>query len=249
MTSTPSSAPDVANVGQAIKSNTIRSLLISVVINGAFPFVIYWALTTYDPSISPFVALVASGVPSLIHSIAGLLHRKRVDFLAGIALTAIIISLIITALGGDPKLYLIRESFFTVAFGLVLLVSLARPRPFMFYMARHFAAGNDPANVAHFDLLWQQDERIRRSMRLLTAIWGAGFLLEAAIHITLVLLLSTEQFLAVSPFVSYGILALLVLWTFRYSRGSRKRSAEPVQRMVAEEQGASATSVPTESIE
>lgn len=240
MTNTPSSAADAATIRQAIKSNTIRSLLISVVINGAFPFVIYWVLTTYDPSISPFVALVASGVPSLIHSVVGLLLRKRVDFLAGIALAAIIISLIITALGGDPKIYLIRESFFTVAFGLVLLISLALPRPFMFYMARHFAAGNDPANVARFDLLWQQDERVRRGMRLLTAVWGAGFLLEAAIRIALVLTLSTEQFLAVSPFVIYGILAILVIWTLSRGRG---------KSMVAKEQVASATSVPTESTE
>lgn len=226
MTSTPSSVVDVAKMGKAIKSNTIKSLLISVVINGAFPLVIYWALTTYDPAISPFVALVASGIPSLLHSIVGLVSRKRVDFLAGIALIAIVISLVITALGGDPRIYLIRESFFTVAFGLVLLASLALPKPFMFYMARHFAAGNDPTNVAHFDLLWQQDERVRRRMRLLTLVWGVGFLLEAAVRITLVLTLSTGQFLAVSPFVIYGMLAILVFWTFRYGRGNRKRSTE-----------------------
>ncbi len=224
MTSTPSSAADVAKVGKAIKSNTIKSLLISVVINGAFPLVIYWALTTYDPAISPFVALVASGIPSLLHSIVGLVSRKRVDFLAGIALIAIVISLVIAALGGDPRIYLIRESFFTVAFGLVLLISLALPRPFMFYMARHFAAGNDRTNVAHFDLLWQQDERIRRRMRLLTLVWGAGFLLEAAIRITLVLTLSTEQFLAVSPFVIYGIFVILFFLTFRYGTGRRTSS-------------------------
>ncbi|HEU5383307.1 MAG TPA: VC0807 family protein [Ktedonobacteraceae bacterium] len=235
MTNPPSSV-EVANMGRAIKSNVIRSLLISVVINGAFPLVIYWALTTYDPAISPFVALVASGIPSLIHSMMGLVRRRRIDFLAGIALIAIVISLIITALGGDPKIYLIRESFFTVAFGLVLLVSLALPRPFMFYMARHFAAGNNSANVAHFDLLWQQDERLRRRMRLLTAVWGAGFLLEAAIRITLVLTLSTEQFLAVSPFVIYGILAVLVIWTLSRGRGSRKGNAEPARSMDTEEQ-------------
>lgn len=235
MKRTPSSATDAVHMGQAIKANAIRSLLISVVINGVFPFVIYWALTTSVPSIAPFVALVASGLPSLFHSIVVFVLRRRVDFLAGMALTAIVISLLITVLGGAPRIYLIRESFFTVAFGLVLLGSLALPKPFMFYMAHHFAAGNDPATGAHFDLLWQQEEGVRRGMRLLTAVWGTGFLLEAAIRITLVLTLSTEQFLAVSPFVIYGILAILVIWTFRRGRGSHKRSAEPAQRMTAEE--------------
>ena len=111
MTSNVPSSTDAVNTGRAARANAIRSLFISAVINGALPFLIYWALTNFT-SVSPFVALVASSIPSLIHSIAGLLRQKRIDFLAGIVLAGIVVSLLITALGGDPKIYLIRESFF-----------------------------------------------------------------------------------------------------------------------------------------
>jgi hypothetical protein len=241
MTSTAPSSADAANVGRAAKANAIRSLLLSVVINGALPFLIYWAMTNYT-SVSSFIALVASGIPSLIHSLTGLLRQKRIDFLAGIVLAGIVISLVITLLGGDPKIYLIRESFFTITFGLILLISLALPRPIMFYIARHFASGNDPVNIAHFDQLWQE-ERVRRLMRVLTAVWGVGFLLEAVIRIALVLTLSVQQFLVVSPFMIYGIIAILVIWTFRYGRGGRA----PTQRVAEEEPAASTTAIPTEN--
>jgi intracellular septation protein A len=219
------------------------------VINGAFPLLIYWTLTNYYPSISQFVALVISGIPSLIHSIVGLIYRKRIDFLAGIALATIAISLIVTVLSGDPKILQIRESFLTVPFGLVLLVSLFLPRPFMFYMARHFASGNDPASEARFNLLWQQNERLRRLLHVQTAVWGAGFLLEAAIRITLVLTLSVQQFQMISPFVIYGIIAILVIWTLRSGRAASPSSTERMRRMTAEEQVVSTTFTPTESAE
>lgn len=181
-----------------------------------------------------FLALVASGVPPLIDSLVGIARRKRIDFLAGIVLAGIAISLIITVLGGSPKVYLIRESFFTVAFGLALLISLLFPRPLMFYFSRYFATGNHPENMPWFDSLWQF-AGFRTSMRVMTIVWGIGFLLEAAIRIYLVINLSTEQFLIVSPFVIYGILGALIAWTFYYSRKGRRQSEEIRQRMAVQQ--------------
>src|SRR5450432_514814 len=123
MTSTPPSSANPANIAQATRAVAMRGMIISVVINGAIPFLIYWVLT-HSTSISSFLALVASGIPSLIESLVGIIRRKRIDFLAGIVLTGIGVALIITTLGGNPKIYQIRESFFTVTFGLALLVSL-----------------------------------------------------------------------------------------------------------------------------
>jgi hypothetical protein len=68
-------------------------------------------------------------------------------------------------------------------------------------------------------------------MRVMTAVWGVGFLLEAAIRIFLVLTLTTEQFLIISPFVLYGIIAVLAVWTFFYSRQGRKKSEAIRQNM------------------
>ncbi len=225
----------VTNPAQrASRAATMWSLFSSILINAILPIVIYWALKTYTSS-SDFVALVVSGIPSLIDSIVGVIRRKRIDLLAGIVLVSIVASLATIALGGSPKIYLIRESFFTAAFGLVYLVSLFFSRPLAFYFARHFAAGNNPENINWFNSLWQY-QQFRHTMRVSTIVWGIGFLFEAALRTYLVMVLSVGQFLIVSPFVLYGIIGAIVLWTLLYSRQGRKRGEELRQRMQAEQQ-------------
>src|SRR5579863_6496880 len=91
------------------RTATIVGLASSVLINAVFPVIIYWAITHYTAA-SDYVALIVTGVPSLIDSIVGVIRRKRVDLLAGIILAGIVVSLIIIALGGSPKIYLVRES-------------------------------------------------------------------------------------------------------------------------------------------
>ncbi|GHO49123.1 VC0807 family protein [Ktedonospora formicarum] len=218
---------------KASRTATIWSLVSSILINGVLPFIIYILLTNYTNT-SELLALVASGVPPLLESIVGILRRKRIDVLAGISLAGITASLIIALLGGSPKIYLIRESFFTAIFGLVFLVTLLFSRPLMFYFSRHFATGNHPKNIPWFDSLWQY-RGFRISMRVMTTVWGIGFLLEAAIRIYLVFALSTEQFLIVSPFIIYGIIGILATWTFFYSRAGRKKSEAIRQSMLVQQ--------------
>lgn len=218
---------------RASRLATILSLGSSVVINIALPFLIYWVLTTYT-STSDVLALVVSGVPSLLESAVGVTRRKRIDLLSGLVLASIVFSILTIALGGSPKIYLIRESFFTAGFGLVFLASLFFSRPLSFYFARHFATGNHPQNILWFDSLWRYQE-FRHTMRVTTVVWGIGLLFEAVLRTFLVMVLSTEQFLLVSPFVLYGILGLLFVWMFLYSRKGRKKGEEMRQRMLAEQ--------------
>src|ERR1051326_5252342 len=101
----------------------VRGVAPSLLVNAVLPFIIYTLLKNYT-HVSEFVALVATGVPSMIDSIVGIIRNKRIDFIAGVVLCGIAISLGLTALGGTPKLLLVRESFFTFAFGLACLISL-----------------------------------------------------------------------------------------------------------------------------
>lgn len=218
---------------KASRIATILSLALSIVINFVLPILLYQVLKSYTRA-SDLLALVISGVPPTIDSIVGVIRRKRIDLLAGLVLASIIISLILIALGGSPKLYLVRESFFTAAFGLVYLVSLFFPRPLAFYFARYFATGNHPENIPWFDSLWQY-QQFRHTMRVVTVVWGIGFLFEAVLRTFLVINLSTVQFLIVSPFVIYGILGILFVWMFLYSRQGRKKGQEIRQRMQAEQ--------------
>ncbi len=218
---------------RASRTATMLSLAGSIVINIVLPILLYLILKRYTDA-SDFLALVISGIPSMADSIIGVIRRKRIDLLAGFVLASIVISLILIALGSNPKVYLIRESFFTAAFGLAYLVSLLFKRPLAYYIARYFATGNHPENIPWFDSLWQYPQ-FRHMMQVITVVWGIGFLFEAALRTFLVIMLTTVQFLIVSPFVLYGTIAILFIWMLLYSRQGRKKGEALRQRMQAEQ--------------
>lgn len=224
---------NAARPQKASRSATILSLAGGIVINIVLPIVLYLVLKKYTGA-SDFFALVLSGLPPMVDGIVGIIRRKRIDLLSGFVVASILISLILIALGSSPKVYLIRESFFTAIFGLAYLVSLLFPRPLAFYFAQYFATGNHPENIPWFDSLWSYKE-FRHTMHVITVVWGIGFLFEAVFRTFLVIVLSTEQFVIISPFVLYGIIAILFIWMFFYSKQGRKKGDALRQRMQAEQ--------------
>src|ERR1700732_578816 len=91
----------------------ILGLLPSILINGAIPLAIYLILKHYN--YSDLVALSASVLFPVIGSLISIVRQHTLDLIATLALLGIAVSIIAVFLGGDPKLLLIRESFFTGA--------------------------------------------------------------------------------------------------------------------------------------
>ncbi len=201
-------------------NSMVRGLIVSVFINGFLPFFIYGLLSD---SIGTVPALLISGVPPLLDSIYTLIKRGHLDALGAIILSGIVLSILVAFIGGNERILLARESLITGLIGVGFLATLfVLPRPVQFYIARHFATGNDPVKVAEFDGYWKY-EGFRFSMRFMTTVWGIGLIVEAVIRISLALTIPIQTFLAVSPFIAYGIWGGLMVWTMWYSaRGQRK---------------------------
>ena len=132
----------------------VRALLPRIVVNGVLVFVIY-LLVKHFTSASDVVALVISAIPAMISASVGLLRQRQVDVLAAFALITIALAIPLTFMTGDPKLFQIRESMFTVLFGLICLVSLLFPKPIWFYIIRYFVTGNMPDQIAIYNTAWQ----------------------------------------------------------------------------------------------
>jgi len=57
--------------------------------------------------------------------------------------------------------------------------------------------------------------------RIITAVWGIGLMLEAAVRVVLAAVLPTGRFLAVSPVVGavfFGSMFAFTIWLTRWSR-------------------------------
>jgi hypothetical protein len=213
--------------GDAPKNHKITStkwgIAYSILINGALPLILFSLLKRFT-NVSDFWALVVCGIPPMIDAIVGVIRKGSVNIIAGLALLSIAVSIILIFLGGSPRLLLIRESFITGAIGLAYLVSLLFPKPLNFYFARHFMTGDVPEKIEWFNALWQYPA-FRHTMRLTSVVWGVTFLLEVAVRGILVFTLTIQQFLIFSPFVFYGFLGGVALWTFISTRKGRERAA------------------------
>jgi hypothetical protein len=104
----------------------------------------------------------------------------------------------------------------------------------MFSVVREFAGPQTPQGL-EMTALWDRHDGYRRVFRVITAVWGAGFLLEAAARVVIVYNTSAGTALAISkvmPFVAAGVLSA---WTFGYGsyqkrRGERLMAAAAAQR-------------------
>jgi hypothetical protein len=125
-------------------------------------------------------------------------------------------------LHGNAFVLKVRDSAFTVTFGVACLISLLAKRPMMFHIGKAMSAGDDPRRQAAYDELWDIDQA-KRVFRIITVVWAIGLIVEASLRIVLAALLSTGVFLAVSPVIAFVSFGGLGVFTGVYSARSRKR--------------------------
>ena len=199
----------------------IRGLLISIILNAAFPLGLYLLTKRYISS-SEVVAISVASIFPILYSIYDFVRHRSFDLIAIFALLSIVVSLVGLLLGGNTKILLIRESFFTVMLGMACFVSLLLKRPLMFYVGRQFMAGKDPVRVAEFNAQWQIPYP-RFVHRLITSVWGIAYVGEFMIRVILVYTLPTALVLAISPLLLNGITIATIAWTFAYIRYATRR--------------------------
>ena len=199
----------------------ITSLLWDIALNATIPAALYFFAKRFI-SPSELTALLSATSFPVLKSAYGLARHRELDPVALLILLGLAASVIAVLLGGDPHLLLIRESFFTGAFGLACLISLILPRPIMFYFGRYFMAGRDTQKRDTFNARWQ-DPAVRRAHRLVTATWGLVFVGEFVLRIAFVYNFPAPVVLAISPF-STGLATVgTIVWTFWYAYRVRNR--------------------------
>lgn len=101
----------------------------------------------------------------------------------------------------------------------------------MYRLALEFS-GPDTRRGIELTDLWQY-EGFRHVFRVITAVWGTAFLLEAATRVIVVQNTTAGTGLATSTVLPFGVAGALCAWTVGYGQ-YRKRQGE---RMAAEASG------------
>jgi hypothetical protein len=193
--------------------------VIEGLVNFVLPYLVY---IETKHALGDVKALIASSAPPLLWSIAEFARKRRMDALSLLVLGGIALSLLAFLGGGSVRFLQLRENLVTVFIGLVFLGSAAIGHPLIYQLARATMLRKSQSELASFDAI-RDNKYFRRTMNVMTLVWGFGLLGAAAISCALLFVMSIGAYLLVSPAVNYGAMGALGLWTFQYGRTQRRK--------------------------
>lgn len=198
------------------RAQAFRSFGLSILINGVCPAILYSYLAPYFAKESPTPLLYASLFP-LFGLFLGIIRKRMIDFIAVIALFEITINIAAIFVTPSIRWALVARSLNGYLTGTAFLASALIGKPIIYYIARQFATGGDPARTKGFDAVNALDGG--RAFRFATIIWAIGIYLQSTLTAVLALIVSTSVYLVVAPTISTTVNIVLIIWSIRYTQG------------------------------
>ncbi len=192
---------------------------IRLMIGVALPLVAYLIIRKLTGS-SVGALAITDAVPSSWLLVVGI-ARRRVDPIAVISATTVMIALAAYALtGGDPLAIELRRGAVTGTIGIIGLASIALGRPLLLLVAENGAKLNPdrPELAARL-----ADPGRRRGLTILTAIIAATFAIDGASQIVLALTVPTRNFVPDSTGARIAVLGTGTVLTIQYLRLQKQR--------------------------
>jgi intracellular septation protein A len=213
------------------KGGRLLSAAMIVIFDIAAPLVAYNLLRS--AGLTAVTALLLSGVFPALGVTINALRNRRVDVVGAVVLAGIVVGTVLGLVTHSARLVLVEGSVPTAVFGVACLGSLWARHPLLFSVVREFM-GPDTAKGQEMTRLWHEEAVFRRDFRVITAVWGVGFLIEAVLRVVIVYNTSTGTALAsskITPFLFGGILSA---WTLAYGTYRKKQA---VRVAIAARQG------------
>jgi hypothetical protein len=194
-------------------------ILIEALVNFILPYVIY---SYAEAPLGAVRALLASSAPPILWSLIEFARHRRVDALSVLVVTGIVLSLLAMLGGGGVRALQLREKLVTGVIGLVFLGSALIGKPLIYQLARASMRRKSEDEAQAFEAL-QVHAGFRRTMMVMTWVWGLGLIADVAVGVALIFALSIRDYLIVGPILGYVTMGGLGLWTFLYGRRARHR--------------------------
>lgn len=156
-----------------------RELVGALALDVVAPLVVFYGLRA--AGVGPWLALVLGLVPPAARAVWTVVTRRRIDALAVFTLSVLLISVALSFVAGSPRTLLARDGWMTGLAGIWILATLLRT-PLYFQAIRSFA----PAAVRErAETAWRASPAFRRVLRVATAIWGVGLVVDAVVRVVL----------------------------------------------------------------
>lgn len=208
----------IARTTAYLQKNGAR-LFIEVLVNFILPFLIY---NYAEGPLGDVKALLASSLPPIAWSLVEFARHRRLDALSLLVIAGIALSLLAMIGGGGVKFLQLREKLVTGVIGLAFVGSALIGKPLVYELALATKRRKSADEADEFQAL-QAYAGFRRTMLVMTWVWGLGLLADVAIAVVLVFTLTIREYLIVNPILGYGTMGALTLWSFLYGQSSKRR--------------------------
>lgn len=202
------------------------TLLATMVVDFALPLVVFYALRV--AGVDQWWSLLISGIVPAVVVTVRFLRTRTVDFLALFVLSAVALSLGVSAMTGDARTMLIRDAWGGLAGGLIgvwLIVSVWVGRPALMALFRAFVLAKvGPDGLRAWESRWDTDRSFRSGLQLLTLVWGCATLLNVAVTLVAAYLLPLDLAPAVLHASWPAILAPTLLFHLYYTKKRNLRA-------------------------
>lgn len=194
------------------------SLLVELVVNFAAP----WAVYHYSaPKLGEVGALMASSAPPIAWSLITFIRSRRIDAISAMVIAGIVLSLLAYIGANDAKLLQLREKLVGGLIGLAFIGSAVVGKPLIYWLARAGVERQGGRALADFESR-KDIPLFRRTMTIMTLVWGFGLLADAAFGALLVRTLSVSDYLLIGPLEGYAVTGALILWTVFFTRRQQR---------------------------
>lgn len=166
------------------QGKTVFRSILPTLIDIFVPLIAFFSLGALG--VSNFWALTVGGSLSVLHLVVTAARDHRLNYISMLILLMFAVGIGVTFLTHDPRILLIKPSFFFISVGGYLLASCFVGKPMMYEFIKPVAAGGDEHQLARYELTWERVPKFRKMMRVMTAVWGVTWIVESVVRVVIV---------------------------------------------------------------
>ncbi|NRD78985.1 hypothetical protein HPT25_16595 [Bacillus sp. BRMEA1] len=212
-----------SHIKKMSKFRGILPLLVDLIAPGVAYFLLH------QLGLNDVVALTVSGVAAGLTTALQTARNRKLDGIGLLIVLEIALSIVLMIWTNDPRILLIKPSFYIGAAAIYAWTTCFVGRPLSYETAKPVATKGDPIRMAAYERAWERSGPFRRGERIMTAGWGGFMALEGVLRIVVVFRISEEEIgksLIVSQLPAIIVLVLAVLFT--------KRCLTPLKKIVTD---------------
>ncbi|RHX97240.1 hypothetical protein DYB25_012686 [Aphanomyces astaci] len=188
---------------------------------------VYSILAQY---MSESLGLVVSSIPPTLYTLGKIVQERVCDAISTLSVASILLSAVICDLTDDARLLLVKDSVFTVGFGITYWASLCSSEDLLWSYQRRFRGTADTAELR----AKYAQPHIRSVSRFMCKVWGSALIVEAGVRLALIYAIPVQ----VMPYVSTGLMVVMFVSLFTWTAWYRRTHHQSAVGAVVDETGA-----------